>query len=568
MEKNTFLAIGLSIAIMLVWSVLFPPPKAPPPAENVAQEETLPDEEQAIVEGTTRAVTSALAPVQSNQPSKSVLIETPKYRLTLNTRGGIAESMLLKEYQHNKPRLTLSTWVPYLTPFLGAANDEVVTEDNLVNMMANDLEDIRHFSVEFEGEAALTQGLEQSVFSVSQDDLQLQEGSATLQFVSPVVDGVQLIKTYEFYADSFLVGYRVQVINRREEVQTLRVRHIFGEGRVPNSDYQQQGAHTGPIYYFDGEVETEDAEDVLQEFQIANVDWFGLEDQYFINAVASETPIKLAYFQSQNAFIDGENVPRAYFGARLPIVNLQPNLQIESRFQAYFGPKADSEMLTFGRNLTESHNMTLGALAEPLLALLRWLHGHVGNYGVAIIFLTIIVRLLLFPLTYKGMKGMKRMQQLAPKLKKLQERHKDNKEKLNQEMMALYRKNKVNPVGGCLPLLLQIPVFIALYSALSSAVELRHAPFIFWLDDLSSPDGLGITPILMGVSLYFQQKLTPTAATMDPMQVKIMQYLPLVFTIFTFTFPSGLTLYWFTSNLLSIAQQKILNSIKTPELQD
>ena len=133
--------------------------------------------------------------------------------------------------------------------------------------------------------------------------------------------------------------------------------------------------------------------------------------------------------------------------------------------------------------------------------------------------------------------------------------------------MELYRKNKVNPLGGCLPLLLQIPVFIALYSALSGAVELRHAPFMLWLSDMSTPDGLGITPILMGVSLYFQQKLTPTAATMDPMQQKIMQYLPLVFA-FLLSLSLGLTLYWLTSNLLSIAQQQFLNRIKTPELQD
>ena len=259
---------------------------------------------------------------------------------------------------------------------------------------------------------------------------------------------------------------------------------------------------------------------------------------------------------------------RPYFGARLPLVSLQPDRQIESNFRTYFGPKLEDEMLKFGHNLRESNAMFLETLAAPLLTLLHWIFSYVGNYGIAIIILTIIVRLLLFPLTYKGMKGMKRMQQLAPRMKKIQEKYKDNREKLNQEMMELYRKNKVNPLGGCLPLLLQIPVFIALYSALSGAVELRHAPFMLWLSDMSAPDGLGITPILMGVSLYFQQKLTPTAATMDPMQAKIMQYLPLVFTIFTFTFPAGLTLYWLTSNLLSIAQQQLLNRIKTPELRD
>ena len=152
------------------------------------------------------------------------------------------------------------------------------------------------------------------------------------------------------------------------------------------------------------------------------------------------------------------------------------------------------------------------------------------------------------------------MQQLSPRMKKLQEKYKNNKEKLNKEMMELYRKNRVNPLGGCLPMLLQIP--------LSSAVELRHAPFIFWISDLSQPDGLGITPILMGASMYIQQKMTPQTAMMDSTQAKIMQMLPFIFTIFTFTFPSGLTLYWVTSNVLSIAQQQIINRIKTPEMKD
>ena len=234
----------------------------------------------------------------------------------------------------------------------------------------------------------------------------------------------------------------------------------------------------------------------------------------------------------------------------------------------YYGPKADDELLKFGHNLVESHDMMLETLAAPLLDLLRMIYGYVGNYGVAIIILTTIVRLVLFPLTFKGMKSMKRMQQLTPRMKKLQEKYKNNKEKLNKEMMELYRKNRVNPLGGCLPMLLQLPVFFALYSALSSAVELRHAPFIFWISDLSQPDGLVITTILMGASMYIQQKMTPQTAMMDSTQAKVMQMLPFIFTIFPFTFPSGLTLYWGTSNILSIAQQQIINRIKTPEMQD
>ena len=185
-----------------------------------------------------------------------------------------------------------------------------------------------------------------------------------------------------------------------------------------------------------------------------------------------------------------------------------------------------------------------------------------------ILFIDTIVEHDITVMNTRFMKSMKRMQQLAPRMKKLQEKYKNNKEKLNQEMMAMYRKNKVNPLGGCLPMLLQLPVFFALYSSLSSAVELRHAPFLFWINDLSQPDGLGITPLLMGVSMFFQQKLTPQSAMMDPTQAKIMQMLPIIFTFFTFTFPAGLTIYWLTSNCLSILQQLVLNRIKTPEIQD
>ena len=296
--------------------------------------------------------------------------------------------------------------------------------------------------------------------------------------------------------------------------------------------------------------------------------WLGVEDQYFISAAASLTPVRHGFFGSEQRARKGERYYVPYYGVRLPKVMLESQRMVESEFELFIGPKQEQELLKFGRNLKQSHDMTLEVLAAPLLDLLRWIYKYVGNYGVAIIILTIIVRLVLFPLTLKGMKSMKRMQQLAPRMKKLQEKYKNNKEKLNQEMMAMYRKNKVNPLGGCLPMLLQLPVFFALYSSLSSAVELRHAPFLFWINDLSQPDGLGITPLLMGVSMFFQQKLTPQSAMMDPTQAKIMQMLPIIFTFFTFTFPAGLTIYWLTSNCLSILQQLVLNRIKTPEIQD
>ena len=197
--------------------------------------------------------------------------------------------------------------------------------------------------------------------------------------------------------------------------------------------------------------------------------------------------------------------------------------------------------------------------AKPLFQLLSWLHGIFGNWGWAIIALTILIRAILYPLTAKGMLSMAKMKDIAPEVKAIQEKYKDQKEKSGQAVMAFYQKKGVNPLGGCLPMLLQIPVFFAIYRVLLNAVELQGAPWLFWINDLSRMDNYYILPVLMGASMYYQQKLTPNNFT-DPMQEKVFKFLPVVFTIFFFTFPSGLVLYWFVNNLFSIGQQFIVNA--------
>ena len=589
MDKNTLLAVVLSGAIMVGWYALFPPAE-PPPVEvfnTVGQSLTeqnglslrTDSDDSSYTDSTLSSAVplSSIAEVDSSLPSKEVSIETDNYKLVLDTRGGIAKNLQLKHFKHTKPRLTLSTWFPFLTSFIGPDYHEEVTEDNRVQMFGNHLAGVPAFSQEFKNDAKTSALFSNAVFATSADEIVLTEGGGkiTLTLTSPILNGLQLIKFFEVTPDSYIVNYRVQLINRSNETQTLEVLYFFGEQRLSDSSGgMQQVAHEGPVFYFDESLQTETTENIEGELPVTQMKWLGVEDQYFISAALPMTPIRNglfragAYLSDPQANVLGERLLSPYFGVALPSTNLQPNLLVESEFNLYYGPKEDEELLKFGHNLVVSHDMTLEVLAGPLLDLLRLIYGYVGNYGVAIIILTIIVRLLLFPLTFKGMKSMKRMQQLSPRMKKLQAKYKNNKEKLNKEMMALYRKNRVNPLGGCLPMLLQIPVFFALYSSLSSAVELRHAPFMFWISDLSQPDGLGITPLLMGASMYFQQKLTPQTAMMDPTQAKVMQMLPFIFTIFTFTFPSGLTLYWVTSNVLSIAQQQIINRIKTPEMQD
>ncbi len=199
-------------------------------------------------------------------------------------------------------------------------------------------------------------------------------------------------------------------------------------------------------------------------------------------------------------------------------------------------------------------------IAKPMFTALEWIEKEVGNWGWAIVILTILIRLILFPLTYKGMVSMSKLKDLAPKLTELREKYKGDPQKLNVHMMDLYKKHGANPLGGCLPLLLQIPVFFAIYRVLLNAIELKGAPWILWIHDLSLMDQYYVLPLLMGATMFLQQKITPTNFT-DPMQEKIFKYLPVVFTFFFLAFPAGLTLYWFVNNVLSIGQQYAVNKM-------
>jgi len=203
-------------------------------------------------------------------------------------------------------------------------------------------------------------------------------------------------------------------------------------------------------------------------------------------------------------------------------------------------------------------------LAKPMFKLLKTIYNFVGNWGWAIVIITILLRLVLFPLTYKGMVSMNRLKELSPKVKEIQQKYKGDPAKMNAKMMELYKKHNANPMGGCLPMLLQIPVFFAIYRVLLNAVELKHAPWIGWIHDLSAMDPYFILPVLMAATMFWQQHITPTNFT-DPMQEKIMKFLPLIFMFFFVTFPAGLTLYWFVNNLFGVAQQYYVNSLFAKE---
>lgn len=227
----------------------------------------------------------------------------------------------------------------------------------------------------------------------------------------------------------------------------------------------------------------------------------------------------------------------------------------------YIGPKDHRLLKSINPQLTDVVEYGFFTfIAKPLFLWLAYLHSLLGNWGWAIVAMTISVRLVLYPLTYKGMVSMNKLKELAPKVKELQKKYSDDKQKLNVHMMELYKKNGANPMGGCLPIILQIPVFFAVYRVLQNAIELKGAPWIFWVHDLAIKDPYFILPVLMGITMFLHQRITPTSFT-DPMQEKIMKFLPLIFTFFFVSFPAGLTLYWFTNNLASIVQQFYVNKL-------
>ena len=313
-----------------------------------------------------------------------------------------------------------------------------------------------------------------------------------------------------------------------------------------------------------GDTTRFDTKDVQQGGVVIEppLDWIAYANNYFIQAII---PMERENFKVVPRILDPEQglMQVAYLTDPFRIA---PQESLSFQMRLYMGPKEINLLQEVGHNLHKAVDYGwFSFLAKPLLRLLNWFYGYVHNYGLAIIFLTVLIKIIFAPLTHKSYISMQKMKKIQPKITALREKYKNDREKMNQELMNVYRTHRVNPLGGCLPMLLQIPVFFALYRMLSAAVELRHEPFLWWINDLTAPDrldigiaipylgGVPVLTILMGLSMFVQQKMTPM--TGDPMQEKIMMTMPIVFTIFFVNFPSGLVLYWLINNVLSIAQQ-------------
>jgi len=312
------------------------------------------------------------------------------------------------------------------------------------------------------------------------------------------------------------------------------------------------------LIYSDHKVESNQLE-LDRSIKKVNSRWVAFSSRYFLLGLVGDAYVN----QSQNKDHTIELIPNSEAVEAIFPVDLTGGIH---RQVLYFGPKEISHLQSVSPTIDQSLDFGwFSFLSILMLKLLKKFYGFLGNYGLAIILLTFLVRLITFPLQYKSTKSMKEMQKIQPKISQIKEKYKDDKEKLNREMMLLMKNNKVNPLGGCLPLLVQMPIFIALYRVLYGSIELFHSPFYFWIKDLSLKDPHYILPVLMGITMFIQQKLTPMT-TADPNQKKVMALMPVIFTVFMVSLPSGLNLYIFVSTLMGIFQQLWMNkkfNIKT-----
>jgi len=383
---------------------------------------------------------------------------------------------------------------------------------------------------------------------------------------APAENGIKATKVLTFKRGSYVVDVAWEIANGSDKALTPHAYFQLQRDDVaPSGETRMVSTFTGSAVYTEADkyqkVTYEDiGKDKAKFTKTADNGWLAMVQHYFVSAWIPKDKTQREFYMRK---LEGSNVFQA--GVIVPVAEIAPGAKAAAAVSLYAGPQEQAALkeVATGLNLVVDYGW-LTIVAAPIFWALQAIHSLVGNWGWAIITLTIILKGIFFPLSAASYKSMAKMRVLTPRLAQLKERYADDKQRLNQEMMKLYQTEKVNPLGGCLPILVQIPVFIALYWVLLGAVEMRDAPWILWIKDLASPDTLfgvipginipvGLLPILMMISMFIQTKLNPTPP--DPIQAKVMLFMPLLFGLMFFSFPAGLVLYWVVNNVLSIAQQ-------------
>ncbi len=376
--------------------------------------------------------------------------------------------------------------------------------------------------------------------------------------------GAEVVKRYAFHRGSYVIDVSYEVKNTSDKpLAPVAYFQFMRDGNPPSEAAAQTSAFAGVTTFTGPAVYTEEAKFTKVDFsdiakgkqsypKTAKDGWIAMIQHYFVSAWLPKNGVDREYYTNKVA----EN--RYTAGVKVPLGAISPGGTASVTVPVYIGPQETGtlEKVAPGLKLVVDYGW-LYIIAAPLFIFLKWIHSLVGNWGWAIIILTITIKLIFYPLNAKAGRSMAQMKVLTPKMEKLKQLYGDDRQKLNQAMMELYKTEKINPLGGCLPILVQIPVFIALYWVLLASIELRHAPWLGWIQDLSAPDPYFILPVIYAVSMLVQTRLNPQPA--DPVQAKVMLLMPIMFSVFFLFFPAGLVLYWVVQNLLSILQQWHIN---------
>jgi YidC/Oxa1 family membrane protein insertase len=540
LEKRLLLAFVLSLAVFIGWGA-FMAKFQPPPVEQTDEQSPVTAQSPSVPGSTTSSETAS--PTASSRPQsdasqtitapvavnpfpgeeKEIQVDVGQTHYVFSNRGGALKQILLPRFNNDDgDTINLIDNPDNLTPALSLKSDD----------------------------AEITSILQNSYYEPSSTSLVLGESNpeAVLTFTLKHESGLEVLREYKFRYNDYAMEIKTRITALPLAVKNLQYQILLGPGMGGKISSQTDYiVFSGATVFINNERVEHPPEDLTAPvYHRGDLQWVAFQNKYFGSALVPVQGSKagVVFKEKDQVFVglEYESVQSAatashifYAGTKeLEVLEEKGNHLVRMIDYGWFGNK-------------------FAFLVKPLLKVLAFFYEVTQNYGWSIIFLTIIIKLLFFPLTHKSFKSMKGMTKIQPYVKVIQERNKDDRKQMNEELLELYKKHKVNPVGGCLPMLLQIPVFIALYHALFFSIELRGAPFIGWITDLSVADPYYVTPVLMGITMFLQQRMTPSIG--DPMQQKIMMFLPIVFTFLFVSFPAGLVIYWTVNNMLTISQQ-------------
>jgi YidC/Oxa1 family membrane protein insertase len=579
MEKRAIYAILLTFLIIIAWTFIqskfFPSPtKTQPPEvkkEQVSPEEKVAEKKTEIKESKPLKETRSPAKLKA-VPPKEVSIETQNYWAVFTSEDARLKHFRLKKYEDRVEESALTIkLMQFVESLLGKKVEEPKKPKPLDLVNSSEKEGLPLGLTFISPLPSSSDGN----WEVEKDQLSLlnpgEKGEIT--FSKSLENGLKILKRFKFSSDLYSIILDVEVQNNSsKEIKNQLGLEWIGEielTKLVNEDNKDYGLK----YSFLRNQKVEKKEfggsstsgcvpgcgtpkkTTIEPFDITekgDIKWFSFGGEYFAALLIPPPSNEITLS------VKGSEKDRLKADVITSPISIPPREKVNVSYQIYLGPKDEDRLKALGvdaEKLVDFGWFTI--VAQPLLWFLRLTNTFTGNFGIDIIILSILIKVIFLPLTQISFKSMKEMQKVQPEMNRLKEQYKNDKARLQQEIMLLYKRRKINPMSGCLPMVIQIPVFIALYNALQYTIEMRHAPFFFWIKDLAAKDPIYITPLIMGATMVIQQKMTPTAA--DPTQAKMFLLMPVMFTFLFLNFPSGLVLYWLVNNVLSIAHQYYLN---------